>query len=449
MTLVPHPGSIEGAPLVGHALAMARDPLKLLLELQRAHGDVAPFRLGRLRVHLVSHPDLIDQVLRKKAKHYSRMTPVYQAMAEFAGQGILTTEGEHWRKHRRVVQPAFHRKRLRSFAGAMARLSGEHLDQLPADGEVDASDEMMRLTLRIVSETLLGTKTDRDAEDIGWAVDVAQRYVEGVIGGMVRLPRFVPTPANRRLTRANATMDRIAYALIEDKTREPGDDVISMLLEARYEDGSELPKKQVRDEVLTLMAAGHETTANALSWTLVLLSRQPDVRRKLEAEVDEVLGQRAPALEDLPKLTYTRWIFDESMRLRPPAWTTGRLCIETHDLESEQTERYTIPEGHLVLVSPWVTHHRPDLWENPEGFDPERWEALSKPGALHPFAFFPFGGGPRKCVGYEFAYIEATIALAMIAQRVRFDLVPGHPVEPAPQVTLGLARGLPMRVRAR
>jgi cytochrome P450 len=439
----------KGLPLLGHALAMARDPLALFLDLQREHGDVAPFRLGRVRGHLVSHPELVDQVMRKKAKHYSRMTPVYEAMTRFAGHGILTSEGEHWKRHRRIVQPAFHRQRLRAFADAMARVTAEHLERAVPGKEVDASDEMMRLTLKIVSETLLGTRTDRDAEDIGRAIDAAQRYVERVISGVFESSRVLPTPAQRRLARANVIMDRVAYRLIEEKRVRPGDDVISMLVQARYEDGTELPARQIRDEVLTLMAAGHETTANALSWTLALLSRHPGVRRNLEAEVDAVLGGRAPTLDDLPRLRYARWVFDETLRLRPPAWTTGRLCIETHELQADGTGRHTIPEGHVVLVSPWVTHHRADLWDNPMGFDPERWEALSQPGALHPFAYFPFGGGPRKCVGYEFAYIEATIVLAMIAQRRRFDLVPGHPVAYAPRITLGLKGGLRMRVTPR
>ena len=436
-------------PLLGHSLAMMRDPLALLLELQRERGDVAPFRLGRVRAHLVSHPELVDQVLRTKAKHYSRMTPVYRSMTRFVGHGILTSEGEHWKRHRRIVQPAFHRRRLRSFAGAMARVTGEHLERFSPGAEIDASDEMMRLTLGIVSETLLGTQTEGDAADIGAAIDAAQRYIEGVLSGFFEAPQALPTPGKRRLARANKTLDRVAYRLIEEKRKRPGDDVISMLVEARYEDGQELPDEQIRHEVITLMAAGHETTANALSWTLLLLSRHPDVRRELEAEVDEVLGGRAPDIDDLPKLTYARWVLEESMRLYPPAWTTGRLCRETHELQGEHTLSHTIPEGHVVLVSPWVTHRRPDLWENPEGFDPGRWEALQAPGALHPFAFFPFGGGPRKCVGTEFAYLEATIVLAMIAQRFRLDLVPAHRVECAPRITLGLKNGLRTTLRVR
>jgi cytochrome P450 len=194
------------------------------------------------------------------------------------------------------------------------------------------------------------------------------------------------------------------------------------------------------------MAAGHETTANALSWTLLLLSRHPLARRRLEAEVDEVLGGRAPTIDDVPKLVYTRWVIEESLRLYPPAWATGRVAIERHVLERESAPSFDVPKGTFMFLSPWVTHHRPDLFEDPEGFDPERWERLGKPGALHAFAFFPFGGGPRKCVGEAFAYLEATIVLAMIASRLRFDLVPAQVVEPAPQITLGLKHGLAMDV---
>ena len=443
---LPEAGSVPSLPLVGHALAMSQDPLALLLRLQREHGDVAPLRLVSLRGSLVSHPDLIDQVLRLKAKHYTRATRVYEVMARFLGRGILTSEGEHWRKHRRIVQPAFHKQRLQSFASAMVRIGARHLDAL--DGVVDARTVMMRLTLEIVSETLLGVRTDHEAEVIARAVEDAQRHTEAAIAGLA-LPPSVPTPANLRFKRAVAQMDRVAYYLIEAKRREPGDDVLTMLVEAKYEDGQALSEKQIRDELLTLMAAGHETTANALVWTLRLLSEHPDSMRRLRAEVDEVLGGAAPSFEILPKLTYTRWVIDESLRLYPPAWTTGRVVTEAHELGSQRTARYPMARGQFVLLSPWVTHRRPDLWPNPEGFDPERWRDLDKPGALHPFAFFPFGGGPRKCVGEAFAYLEATIILSMIAQRLELDLVPGHPIVPSPQITLGQKHGLRMRVRRR
>jgi cytochrome P450 len=440
-SLFPDHGPPPALPFVGHALALRRDPLRLLTALTREHGGMAPLRLGPLRGYLLSEPELVGQVFVAKKKHYSRQTPVYRAMAEFLGDGILTTEGADWRTHRRIVQPAFHKRRLARFTGDIARIGDEMLSRWR--GELDVSDAMMRLTLRIVSEVLLGTRTDRDASDIGRAIDESQRYAEGVMGRLAPLPDFVPTPRDRAFRRARATLDRVAYGIIDARRAAdaPGDDVVGMLLEARYEDGRPLSRQRIRNELLTLLAAGHETTANALSWTLMRLSLHPEVARRLAAEVDEVLGDRLPTFDDLPRLTYTRRVFDEAMRLHPPAWVTGRVVTVGHELGG-----VTMRPEDFVLISPYVTHRRPDLWENPEGFDPDRWEALSKKGALKPFTFYPFGGGSRKCVGEAFAYLEATVLLALLAQRFRLELVGGRPIVPAPQITLGLASGLFMRV---
>lgn len=304
---------------------------------------------------------------------------------------------------------------------------------------------MMRLTLRVVSEVMLGTRTEADAAAIGEAIDVAQRYTEAVIVGAFELPAFVPTRRRRVFRRAVETLDRVAYGIVDERRRsgERSDDVVSMLLDASYEDGAPVPRQQIRDELITLLVAGHETTSNALSWTLMRLSQHPEVARRLRAEVDDVLGGRPPAFADLPKLRYTRWVLDETMRLHPPAPTTGRLALEPHTLGG-----HPMNEGDLALISFYLLHRNSDVWENPEGFDPGRWEALSEPGALPRYAFAPFGAGTRKCIGEAFAYLEATIILAMIAQRYELHLT-GRPVVPATQITLGMADGLWMRVSAR
>ena len=436
--VLPADRPVPDLPVFGHALAMQRDPLQLLTRLAQEHGGMAPIHLGPMRGYLVSEPALLEEVFRSNAKRYTRITRVYQAMAVFLGRGILTTEGEHWRKHRRIVQPAFHKRRLQSFATDIVRFTREAMKGWV--GELDAREAMMHLTLRIVSETLLGVRTGSDADRIGKAIDAGQRYAESAIGAFVDLPLFVPTTRNRQIRRANAVMDQIAFRLIADKRREPSDDVLSMLIESRDEDGDPLPDRQIRDELLTLLGAGHETTANGLSWTIMYLSKHPHVMRRLQAEVDDVLGEREPTFDDVAKLTYTRRVLDESLRLAPPAWTTGRLSIEDHELGGKP-----MPPGTLALLSPYVTHRRPDLWDNPEGFDPDRWEDAQ----LEPFTFFPFGGGPRKCVGEAFAYLESTLVLAMIAQHRTFDLVPGHPIVPNPQITLGLKHGLRVRAHPR
>lgn len=440
LSLFPAEGAPRPLPIVGHALALQQDPLRLITALAREHGGMAPIRIGPLRGYLVSEPALVGEVLVSKAKHYTRKTRVYRAMTEFLGHGILTTEGEDWRVHRRIVQPAFHKQRLARFSDDIVRITDEALEGWA--GELDVSDRMMRLTLRIVSEVLLGTKTESDAEDIGEAVDDAQRYVEEVMAQVVPTPRFLPTPRNRAFARALRTLDRVAYGIIDERRRSGvvGNDAVSMLLEARYEDGTPLSRERIRNELITLLAAGHETTANALSWTLMRLSMHPDIARRVVAEVDRVIGDRAPTFEDLPKLVLVRRVFDEAMRLHPPVWVTGRQVIEPHALGGR-----AMTPGEMVMLSPYVTHRRADLWDNPEGFDPDRWEALEARGALPPFTYYPFGGGTRKCVGEAFAYLEATLVLAMIAQRLRLQLVPGKPIAAAPQITLGLASGLWMK----
>lgn len=419
---------------------MREDPLACFQALQRHHGGVAPIHIGPAHGVVVSDPAQVGEVLVKHQDRYTRKTLVYEAMAGFLGRGILTTEGDTWRTHRRIVQPGFHKRRLASFTDRIVAITESNLKRW--QGEVDASALMMRLTLQIVSEVMLGTRTESDAAAIGEAIDIAQRYTEAVIVGAFELPDFIPTRRRRAFRRAVETLDRVAYAIIDERRQsgERGDDVVSMLLDATYEDGSPLPRKQIRDELITLMVAGHETTSNALAWTLMRLSQHPEVARRLRAEVDEVLGGRAPTFEDIPKLRYTRWVLDETMRLHPPATTTGRLALEPHTLGDHH-----IDEGDLVLISFYLLHRNPEVWENPEGFDPERWEALSEPGALPRFAFAPFGAGTRKCVGEAFAYLEATIILAMIAQRCELHLT-GRPVIPAPQITLGIADGLWMRV---
>lgn len=436
-------GSPRRLPFVGHGLAMREDPLRCVLALSRDHGGIAPVHIGPVRGVMIADPELIGEVLVRQQDRYTRKTIVYEAMARFLGRGILTTEGPDWRTHRRIVQPGFHKKRLASFADAIVDITRGDLASW--QGEVDVSALMMRLTLRVVSEVMLGTRTEADAEAIGRAIDVGQRYTEALIVGGFELPKFVPTRRRRELARAIETLDRVAYTIIDERRRsgERGDDVTSMLLDARYEDGSELPRQRIRDELITLMVAGHETTSNALSWTLMRLSQHPDVARRLRAEVDEVLGERAPTFEDLPALRYTRWVLDEAMRLHPPATTTGRIALEPHTLGG-----HALDEGDLVLISFYALHRNPTVWDNPEGFDPDRWEALSEPGALPRFAFAPFGAGTRKCVGEAFAYLEATLILAMIAQRFELQLT-SRPVVPSPQITLGMAEGLWMSARPR
>lgn len=444
----PADGAPRALPLVGHALAMAQDPLGLVLRLGQ-QGEVVPLRLGTVRAHLVASAAGSEAVLRSQAKHYSRQTRVWSVLRMFLGDSILLTEGPQWKSQRRVVNPAFHRRRLMAFADTMRTETDAMLAGWRDGQSLDVADAMMHLTLRIVSQTLFGTTTEADAKVIASAVDRGQRYAEASMSGLNLVPVQVPTPRNRAFLRAIADLDRVALRLIQTRREEleaggAGDDVLTMLLEARTEDGEPLPEKQVRDEVITLLSAGHETTANALAWTFYRLSRHPEVLRTLTAQIDEALGGEAPTPETISRVPYARWVFDEALRVHPPAWITGRLVKEPHTLVG-----VAMRPGDVALVSPYVVHRQARYFANPEGFDPARWETLSQPKALPPFAFFPFGGGPRKCIGEAFAYLEALLVLIRVLQRFELELVPGHPVVPAPQITLGLAEGLRMTLRSR
>jgi cytochrome P450 len=319
----------------------------------------------------------------------------------------------------------------------------------PAPGQPDRTDvtpEFLRVTLRILGLSMFGIDLSNDAEAIGRAVTVVLEATRSSITSILEIPRFIPTPANRRFLEALATIDRVTLGLIAER-RAGGaakDDLLSMLLDARDEEtGEGMTDRQLRDELVTILGAGHETTSMALSWTAVLLSRHPDVRRKLEAELDVVLAGRAPEFSDIPKLQYTRMVIEESMRLYPPAWIVGRNAIDDDEIGG-----YHVPAGSLVFVSAWVTHRHPGLWDNPEGFDPERFAPGADEGRPR-YAYFPFGGGPHLCIGNSFAMMEATLVLATVAQRFHMDLVPGHPVELEPLITIRPRHGVMVSLRPR
>ncbi|MCA9535611.1 MAG: cytochrome P450 [Myxococcales bacterium] len=435
--LAPSP---PGDPLIGHQ-RMARDPLTSFLKLREAHGDVVRLQFGTLTAHLVSDPSLVQAVLQDRARIYGKQTRGMKQLRLALGEGLLTSEGDFWLRQRRIAQPAFHRKRIDALTPAMIE-AGERARATFVPGRVfDLHEAMMRLTLDVVATTLLGSGiAEREARVVGAAVDFITAESNRRLRNPFQLPLSVPTPQNRTFLRHRANLDAIVFRMIEQRRRSGvmGDDLLSLLLHATDpETGEHMSDAQLRDEVMTIFLAGHETTANALSWAFVQLSRHPAVAQRLKQELDTVLAGRSPTLEDLPALVYTRQVLDEVMRLYPPAWTIARSPTEDDELGG-----YFIPRGSLVFVSPWVVQRHPALFPNPEGFDPERFAPGTK--LAHRFAYFPFGGGPRLCIGRTFALVEATLLLATLAQHHRFDLVPGFPVVPESAVTLRPAGGLSM-----
>ena len=436
-------------PLLGNLPAFRSDPLATLLHAQRACGDVARVEFPTARGHLLFHPDAVRAVLVDHAKQVSKDTPGFVALRLLLGNGLVTSDGAFWLRQRRIAQPAFHRARIFALGSRMVTLAERTADAWDAaarDGRtVDVAEAMMRLTLAIVADTMLGADVERDAAGVGRAVthllhDLNERIVRPWLP-----PVSWPTPRNRRFAEARDTVKRVIDEAIAQKRANPdapGGDFLRMLIEARDEEtGEGMTDDQLRDEVATIFAAGHETTANLLAWTWQWLARAPHVRRKLQAELAAVLGDRPAVAEDYPRLPYTRMVLMESLRLSPPVWLLSRRVVEPFDAGGTH-----LPAGSLAFLSPYVTHRHPGLWDEPEGFDPERFAEGA--GAGRPtLAFFPFGAGPRKCIGEVFALMEATLLLATLARRFSPELIPGRVPEPEPVITLRPRGGLPMRMR--
>ena len=436
-----------GQPIVGNLFEAWADPLALFAEATRNYGDNVKLRFAYLDYILLNDPVSIQHVLVQNHQNY-RKSPNYAGLKVMLGQGLLTSEGDFWKKQRKLSQPAFHRDRLEGFVDDMVTCTADMLDRWQREIEprqsFDLHAEMMRLTFRVVGKTLLSTELDGDAKEIGQAINVAIAWTNAYVESLVRLPPWVPTPNNRKFLRAKATIDRLVDRVVADRraSGEPGRDLLGMLMSASDADtGESMSDKQLRDELLTLIVAGHETTANALSFLFYLLSRHPEVARKLAAEVDEVLGGRAPGIADLKKLEYTTMVIEEAMRLYPPAWV-----LERESIAADVAGGAIIPAKTIVAVSPYMLHRNPALWENPEGFDPERFDKArsAKRGKYH---YLPFGGGPRFCIGNAFAMMELQVIVPMVLQRARLDLVPGFDLELDASVTLRPKRGIPVTLR--
>lgn len=448
------PGPSGGA-LRGSLRAMRRDELGMLVEAANRFGDVVRFEFGPRAVHLpvflIRRPEHIHHVLFSARESYPKSFD-YRILARSLGQGLVTSEGELWSRQRRLIQPAFRHTEVAGFAEVMIEAATDVARrwQALADGgqPVDVASEMMRLALDVVGRTLFSSDLADEVDAITPAVavlvrDMVERMSTGAGLATLAVPRL-PTPANRRAKAALQTLDCVVARLVARRralpeTQRPGD-LLSMLLAARDEkSGAGMDDRQVRDEVMTFLLAGHETTANALAWTWYLLSTHPLVMRRLREELQTVLAGRNPVPGDVEKLAYTKAVVHEAMRLYPPVAAIGReaLC-------EDEIGGYPVPARSTILISAWVSHRNPLFWSAPEAFDPNRFG----PGAPeHPrLVYLPFGAGPRQCIGAAFAMQEAVIALAVLAARFRPDLVPGHRVEPQLGVTLRPRHGLAMTI---
>jgi cytochrome P450 len=389
----------------------------------------------------------VKHVLQDQNRRYSKNTVQYNALSTITGRGLLTSDGTFWLRQRRLAQPAFARPRLMALDQIIVpatRAMLERWETAAKAGQIlDIDGEMMRLTLEIVGKALFSIDLSRDAARLTGAVLTALDHIIYRARYMIVPPDFVPTPRNLRFKRALRTLDEAVYALIAERRRmgQPGEDLLGMLLQARDEEtGQPMSDLHVRDEVLTMLIAGHETVASALTWTWYLLAGQPEARQRLRSEVECVLGGREPGVQDLAQLSYTGQVFAEALRLYPPAWVITRRAEEMDEIQG-----YSIPAGALVIMSPYVVHRSPDFWENPLAFLPTRFD-VEREARQHRFAYIPFGGGPRLCIGSHFATLEATLIMAMVTQRFWLELGAEKPVEMDALVTLRPHGGMPMRL---
>ncbi len=429
----------KGRLLVGVLPEFRKDPPGFLEKMARQYGDVVYIPLGRQHIYCISHPDAIRDVLVTHQNKFKKSRMLERARV-LLGDGLLTSEGQHHRRQRRLVQPAFHRDRLAGYGAVMVDRAEKVRNQWQPGQPFDVLQEMMRLTLAIVAKTLFSTEVDSEADEIGVALTEVFSLFEIILMPFSELLEKLPLPAVRRFKRARKRLDETIYRLIAERRASGNDagDLLSMLLLAQDEEGSGgMTDEQVRDEALTLFLAGHETTADALTWTWYLLSQNPAAEAAFHAELDRVLGGRLPSLEDLPQLRYTESVFAEALRLYPPAWGIGRRALEDFPIGD-----FVIPARSVVLMSPYVVHRDPRWFSDPLTFRPERWsvEDPSRPK----FAYFPFGGGARVCIGERFAWMEGTLLLAAIGQRWRLRMEPGHRVERHARITLRPKYGMRM-----
>jgi len=432
--------------LVGSLFDAWADPLSMFTRGANQYGDLVQYRFAWMRYFLVNDATAAHHVLIENAKAYHK-SPNYQGLKVILGNGLLTSEGDLWRRQRKLAQPAFHRESLKSFVDSMVSATRDTVTrwdrEVVAKGSFDVHAEMMRLTFRIVGQTLLGADLEADAKDFGAALNVGLKWANEYVESVVRVPPWVPTPNNVRFRRAQRTIEGVIGRVVAERkaSSEPRVDLLGMLMGARDEaTGEPMSDKLLMEELLTLTLAGHETTANALAFTFYLLSSHPDIARRASEEVASVLGGREPLLEDLAKMPFTKAVIEEALRLYPPAWVVERIA-----LEADEVNGHSIPKGGIVGVSPYLMHRNPRYFDNPEGFDPER---FMKPDANRPkLAYMPFGGGPRTCIGNAFAMMELLVIVPMLLQRFQLALVPGFKLELEPSVTLRPKAGIWMQAR--
>jgi cytochrome P450 len=459
------PPGPRGLPFLGNTLQYRRDQLSFLLQLEQTYGRMATIRIGKTPIVLLFRPEHIRYILTENPRNFTNREvsgglifgtllvlsllarnftdKAIQGLHDIVGDGLLTSDGDFHQRHRRLLQPAFSRRRVENYASLIVQYTKEMLERWQPGAEADIASHMQALILRITMKMLVDIDVVNQSAELGEIIDGLLNQPIGLLEGLLNLQIDVPLMPYGKRTTSKRRADAYIYDLIDRRLVDKRDtgDILSILLQAHdRNDGDAMTRQDMRDELVSLIAAGHETTTNTLTWTFYLLSKHPTILKQVLAEFETVLEGRDPQVDDLPRLTYLDWVVKESMRLYPSAWTQGRCAVEAFDLDG-----YHFPAGTMMMFSQWVLHRLPDVWDDPEVFRPERWDPVN--GQKVPqWAYFPFGGGSRICMGMPLAQLQVRLVLATILQRYIPRLVPGHPVVPLPLITLRSKHGLHVRL---
>ena len=439
------PPGPRGYPVIGLLPQLRANPLRTFLDAADRYGAIAHLKAGAYHGYVLSEPAYIKHVLQDNARNYHK-SPVYDRLKDGIGNGLLTSEDSFWLRQRRLAQPAFHRQRLAAMAEAMIACTEQMLerwDRIAVAGTpIDVVAEMMSVTQSIIVRTMFSTDLGQTAEIVHRTWPIINRRI-GETFWAIKLETQLPLPANIRFRKALHELESVVYRIIAERRRTKRDepDLLSMFLSARDEDtGESMNDRQLRDEVMTMLLAGHETTSLALSWTYYLLAQHPAADQSIADEVSRVVGGARLSFGHVERLIWTRRVLEESLRLYPPAWGFSRLALGDDEIGG-----YRVPKGSIAFIIPFVVHRRPALWPDPERFDPDRFTP-ERESARHRFAYIPFGGGPRGCIGNHFAMLEAQLILAAIAQRYRIQLLPDQQIKAEPLITLRPSPGIHARL---
>ncbi|MEH2195233.1 MAG: cytochrome P450 [Nostoc sp.] len=443
-----NPPGPRGFPIIGCFPQMSTNPLQFLTNAAREHGGVVHLgAIGPQQLYLIADPDCIKYVLQENPQNYTKGEN-FKDIKLVIGEGLVISEGDSWRSQRRLMQPSFHRQQIAAMVDDMTQLTNQMLErwQKKAVGTtLDVSEEMLVLTQKILLKTTLSLEADSDITELTQAWNIIYKFLSDRLWAVIKPPISFPTPKNRQFTQAINTLRTVANKIIQQRKQgnDTTHDILSMFMSTQDESGNGLSDRQLHDQIVGLFSAGFETSAVTLGWIWYLLSKYPTVERQLQAELTTVLAGRTPTFEDLPQLKYTKMVVQEAMRLYPGAWVYAR-----NNLADDSIGGYDIPGGSMLLISPFVTHRLPDFWDNPEGFDPERFTPENSADRPR-YAYFPFGGGQRQCLGDMFALTEIQLIVAMVCQRFRLNLLPEHPVECQPLLTLQIRKGIMMTLKPR